>query len=378
MRLAVDIDPVQNEGPIAIELGASRRTRAPEGSASVLGRRVQGRGGLTWGSWSRRPGRLRRASDRTRSLEAAGRRRLRPGARRLQPLRRAGLPRADASPTTSRSPSASGSGRSRSASARTASAASRTRASPTSPTWTSATASSIPTTSAPSTMRATASGTATAPSSGCRPWRRCSPAARSRPRAARPSTPISARPGTRCPADRKRGLESLVVEHSFVYSRGLIGYDQFTDAERAAVPPVPQAVVRTHPGDGTQVALRGLARLATSSAGRSRKGRALLRELLDFATQPQFVYATSGGGTTSSCGTTAACSIAAARGTSGATAASCTGRRSPAPAPPRSTATRFPSASPRGGSSPPTPTGEHLCVSKQESVDRGCPRCSPP
>ena len=33
--------------------------------------------------------------------------------------------------------------------------------------------------------------------------------------------------------DRQRGLPSLVAEHSFVYSRGLIGYDQFTDAERA-------------------------------------------------------------------------------------------------------------------------------------------------
>jgi alpha-ketoglutarate-dependent 2,4-dichlorophenoxyacetate dioxygenase len=52
------------------------------------------------------------------------------------------------------------------------------------------------------------------------------------------------------PADRQRGLEPLVAEHSFVYSRGLIGYDQFTDAERAAVPPVPQAVVRTHPATG--------------------------------------------------------------------------------------------------------------------------------
>ena len=46
------------------------------------------------------------------------------------------------------------------------------------------------------------------------------------------------------PADRKRGLDELVAEHSFVYSRGLIGYDQFTDAERAEIPPVPQAVVR--------------------------------------------------------------------------------------------------------------------------------------
>ena len=46
--------------------------------------------------------------------------------------------------------------------------------------------------------RATGSGTATAPSSACRPWPLCSRGGKCRPRAARPNTPISARPGTRC------------------------------------------------------------------------------------------------------------------------------------------------------------------------------------
>jgi alpha-ketoglutarate-dependent 2,4-dichlorophenoxyacetate dioxygenase len=91
------------------------------------------------------------------------------------------------------------------------------------------------------------------------------------------------------PADRQRGLEALVAEHSFVYSRGLIGYDQFTDAERAAVPPVPQAVVRTHPATGRKSLYLGSH--ASHILGRPvEEGRALLRELLEFATQPQFVY----------------------------------------------------------------------------------------
>ena len=91
------------------------------------------------------------------------------------------------------------------------------------------------------------------------------------------------------PADRKRGLESLVAEHSFVYSRGLIGYDQFTDAERAAVPPVLQAVVRTHPATGRKSLYLGSH--ASYIIGRPvEEGRALLRDLLDFATQRQFVY----------------------------------------------------------------------------------------
>ena len=91
------------------------------------------------------------------------------------------------------------------------------------------------------------------------------------------------------PADRKRGLDELVAEHSFVYSRGLIGYDQFTDAERAEVPPVPQAVVRTHPATGRKALYVGSH--ASHIIGRPlEESRALLVELLEFTTQPPFVY----------------------------------------------------------------------------------------
>ena len=37
MRLAVEIDPIQNEGPLAIELAGSRRLQLPEGPHPVLG-----------------------------------------------------------------------------------------------------------------------------------------------------------------------------------------------------------------------------------------------------------------------------------------------------------------------------------------------------
>ncbi|HEV2056497.1 MAG TPA: TauD/TfdA family dioxygenase [Methylomirabilota bacterium] len=91
------------------------------------------------------------------------------------------------------------------------------------------------------------------------------------------------------PAERKRDLDELVAEHSFVYSRGLIGYDQFTDTERAEVPPVPQAVVRTHPATGRKSLYLGSH--ASYIIGRPvEEGRALLKELLEFATRPQFVY----------------------------------------------------------------------------------------
>jgi alpha-ketoglutarate-dependent 2,4-dichlorophenoxyacetate dioxygenase len=91
------------------------------------------------------------------------------------------------------------------------------------------------------------------------------------------------------PAERRRGLEGLVAEHSFVYSRGLIGYNQFTDAERAEVPPVQQAVVRVHPASARKALYLGSH--ASYIIGRPvEEGRALLKELLEFATQPRFVY----------------------------------------------------------------------------------------
>ncbi|HEV8641048.1 MAG TPA: TauD/TfdA family dioxygenase [Methylomirabilota bacterium] len=48
------------------------------------------------------------------------------------------------------------------------------------------------------------------------------------------------------PEDRKDRLQGLVVEHSIVYSRSLIGY-RFSEVEAAALPPVQQTLVRTHP-----------------------------------------------------------------------------------------------------------------------------------
>src|SRR3954452_20148178 len=50
------------------------------------------------------------------------------------------------------------------------------------------------------------------------------------------------------PAAMKSQLEGLVAEHSIIYSRSTIGFTDFSDEERAALPPVPQKLVRTHPG----------------------------------------------------------------------------------------------------------------------------------
>jgi alpha-ketoglutarate-dependent 2,4-dichlorophenoxyacetate dioxygenase len=91
------------------------------------------------------------------------------------------------------------------------------------------------------------------------------------------------------PAWRREGLARLVAVHHFVYSRGLIGYAEFTEAERAAVPPVEQAVVRTHPATGRQALYLG-SHASHVVGWPLAKGRILLLDLLAFATQPEFVH----------------------------------------------------------------------------------------
>jgi alpha-ketoglutarate-dependent 2,4-dichlorophenoxyacetate dioxygenase len=91
------------------------------------------------------------------------------------------------------------------------------------------------------------------------------------------------------PEETKRRLESLVAEHSIFHSRARLGFTNFSDEERQAMPPVPQVLVRTIPESGR----RSL--YLASHAGRilgmsDSDGRALIDELVAHATQRQFVY----------------------------------------------------------------------------------------
>jgi alpha-ketoglutarate-dependent 2,4-dichlorophenoxyacetate dioxygenase len=84
-------------------------------------------------------------------------------------------------------------------------------------------------------------------------------------------------------------IEPLVAEHSIFHSRALIGFTDFTDEERAAMPPVPQRLVRRHPGSGRKNLY--LASHASHIIGWPvPDGMLLLRELIEHATQPEFVY----------------------------------------------------------------------------------------
>ena len=91
------------------------------------------------------------------------------------------------------------------------------------------------------------------------------------------------------PDATKARLESMVAEHSIFTSRAKLGFTNFSEAERAAMPPVPQMLVRTIPQTGR----RNL--YLASHAGRivglpEDEGRALLEELTTHATRRQFVY----------------------------------------------------------------------------------------
>ncbi len=89
--------------------------------------------------------------------------------------------------------------------------------------------------------------------------------------------------------DIKRRLDNLVVEHSIFTSRARLGFTEFSDEERAGLPPVPQVLVRTLPESGRK------SLYLASHAGRilgmpEGEGRALIDQLVAHATQRQFVY----------------------------------------------------------------------------------------
>ena len=90
------------------------------------------------------------------------------------------------------------------------------------------------------------------------------------------------------PDNRKVSLEGLIAEHWLKHSLGTVGYE-ITEAEKVAMPSVQQVLVRRHPVTGRKSLF--LSSHASHIIGWPfERGRALLDELTEFATQPQFVY----------------------------------------------------------------------------------------
>jgi alpha-ketoglutarate-dependent 2,4-dichlorophenoxyacetate dioxygenase len=90
--------------------------------------------------------------------------------------------------------------------------------------------------------------------------------------------------------ETKAEIEDLVCEHSQLYSRAILGFTDFTEEERERFKPVRQCLVRTHP-----VTKRKSLYLASHAGGiigwPVPEARAFLRDLIEHATQRQFVYA---------------------------------------------------------------------------------------
>jgi len=92
------------------------------------------------------------------------------------------------------------------------------------------------------------------------------------------------------PEERKRQIEGLVVEHSIFRSRSQIGFGDFNPEIENELPPVPQVLVRRHPGSGRKTLY--IAAHASHIVGMPvPDGRLLLMELIEHATQRQFVHA---------------------------------------------------------------------------------------
>lgn len=91
-------------------------------------------------------------------------------------------------------------------------------------------------------------------------------------------------------AEMQAEIRNLVTEHSQLFSRGTLGFADFTDAERAKWQPVPQRLVRRHPRTGR------LSLFLSAHAGAIQgmpipEARMLLRDLTEHATQREFVHA---------------------------------------------------------------------------------------
>ena len=90
------------------------------------------------------------------------------------------------------------------------------------------------------------------------------------------------------PDELKRAVEGRIAIHDYAYGRAKIDPNLVTAEERAAVPPVRQAMVLDH-GDRRRSLYLG-AHCASVEGMDQAEGRALIDRLMAFATQERFVY----------------------------------------------------------------------------------------
>jgi alpha-ketoglutarate-dependent 2,4-dichlorophenoxyacetate dioxygenase len=89
--------------------------------------------------------------------------------------------------------------------------------------------------------------------------------------------------------DLQQQCMDKVCEHSQIYSRGLLGFTDFTDEELERWQPVPQRLVRRHPRTG-RLSLYLASHIGTVVGWPVPEARMFVRDLIEHATQRQFVY----------------------------------------------------------------------------------------
>jgi alpha-ketoglutarate-dependent 2,4-dichlorophenoxyacetate dioxygenase len=89
--------------------------------------------------------------------------------------------------------------------------------------------------------------------------------------------------------ETKAEIEDLVCEHSLIYSREMIGFTELTPEEREHFHPVRHRLVRVDPKTGRK-SLFLSAHAGVIVGWTLPEARMLLRDLVEHATQPRFVY----------------------------------------------------------------------------------------
>ncbi len=90
--------------------------------------------------------------------------------------------------------------------------------------------------------------------------------------------------------ETKAEIQDLICEHSLLYSRATLGFTDLTEAERATMRPVRQALVRTHPISGRK-SIYLASHIGKIIGWPVPEAMAYIRDLTEHATQRRFVYA---------------------------------------------------------------------------------------
>ena len=91
------------------------------------------------------------------------------------------------------------------------------------------------------------------------------------------------------PESTQTRLRGLIARHSLLYSRAQLGFSGFSEAEREQFAPVPQRLVRRVPGSN-RLSLYLSSHIGAIEGMPVPEAMAMVRDLIEHATQRQFVY----------------------------------------------------------------------------------------